>query len=117
MDLPLAIYQRMTAVIPYYSAPAGFGRVALPLAGDDGRIRHILGATSFDAPVIHGRGTIATRPELDRRSDISALAGTARAACASAGLSSLHTPRGTVFSMTRTALWRESGGIAEKQAR
>src|SRR3546814_13130204 len=75
-----AIYQRMTAVIPDYSAPAGFGRVALPLAGDDGRIRHILGATSFDAPVLNGRGSIATRPELERRYDISALAGTASAA-------------------------------------
>src|SRR3546814_19829697 len=74
MDRPLAIYQRMTAVIPDYSAPAGFGRVALPLAGDDGRIRQILGAPSFDAPVLNGRGRIATRPALERRSAISPLA-------------------------------------------
>lgn len=74
---PMAIYHRMVAMIPDCSRPAGFGRVALPLADGDGRIRHLLGATCFDRPVINGRGSIATRPELERRYDIPALASAA----------------------------------------
>lgn len=74
---PLALYHRMVALIPDCSQPASFSRVALPLTDDDGRIRHMLGATSFDTPVINGRGSIATRPELERRYDIPALASAA----------------------------------------
>lgn len=66
MERPLAVYQRMTAEIADRSEPAGFCRVGLPLTGANGRICHMLGATQFDTPVINGRGSIATRPEIER---------------------------------------------------
>ena len=75
LDGPMALYQRMLAVMPDRSDPVGFGRVALPLAGEDGDIRHMLGATRFDEMVYNGRGSIAHHPEMEHRYLVPALAG------------------------------------------
>jgi hypothetical protein len=65
LSRPMAVYQRQFARIADRSEPAGFSRIGLPLAGDDGRIRHMLGATHFHRPVLNGRGSIGVEPDFE----------------------------------------------------
>lgn len=73
LEQPMAAYQQLTARIADRSEPVRCARVALPLAGNDGRIRHILGASSFETPMLFGRGSMSSRLDAERRYAIPAL--------------------------------------------
>jgi hypothetical protein len=58
---PCVILQRMTSVMPGWFQAASFDRLGLPLADDDGVIRHLIGATVFDTRYFNGKGAASTR--------------------------------------------------------
>lgn len=54
LERPAACYHRMESMTRHWSMPIPVERIALPLAGDDGGIRHMFGATIFHSR--HGDG-------------------------------------------------------------
>jgi len=65
LERPAACYHKMESLTRHWSMPIPVERIALPLAGDDGRICHMFGATVFHSRHGHGDGATETQVSLE----------------------------------------------------
>lgn len=62
---PAITFHRMSSTMPGWEIPSSFERMGLPLGDNEGRVRHLFGATVFDRHYYNGRGAVTTKMEFE----------------------------------------------------